>query len=438
MNERDQKGAVQGFTWLFIVSLLVRLFVPANGLDRLYSYDLLGGSPFLKIHPGTYMMLGATIIAPFIGKARLGKPYLAPVMALLATTALCGLSCILRSSTTALGLLIDNLICAAAGLFCLAQMGDEDKRMVFVSVMAGMALNCLLIFYEFFSHNVTFKPPIIYSAYYFRPYALLNHPLNNGLYLVAAIPAATLLRRPFYFTMGLAVFFLLATFASGARLASIVAVPPLFAAYLLASRRATTSSAATQRINLMLVAITSIALPLAIILALTSGFGYRFANSLFDVSAQSRVNVYALLAHLDTKSMMQGVGVEQMNLYASRLLDELVESPLVVAIFMFGLPLGLLFLGVMIYTLYEGARRADLSMKLLSVVFILVGAGNNVFVSKTPALLYALVLVYTSLSFSRIAESALKKPMTDADRRRALYAARRSGQASPAAVRLSN
>lgn len=432
MNKRT---TISAFTWLVIAALVVRLFVPANALDRVYSYDLVGGSLWLKIHPGSYMLFAAAFFALLSGKARLAAPYVRPILALLIVTALCGLSCILRGATTAIGLLVDNFLCTAAGLFCLSQLSDQDRRTVFSALMAGMVVNSLMLFYEFFSHNVTFKPPVVYSAYYFRPYALLNHPLNNGLYLVAGIPAATLLRRPFYFNMGLALLFLLATFASGARLASIVAVPTLIGAYVIASRRATRSSAVTQRINLMLVGITAMAIPLAIILALTSGFGYRFATSLFDVSAQTRVNVYTLLAHLDGTALLQGVGVQQMNIYATSLLNELVESPLVVAIFMFGAPLGLLFLGVMLYALYEAAIRADVSVKLMAIAFVVVGSGNNVFVGKTPALFYALALAYTSLAFVRRPEAAARaKGITDADRRRALYAARRAGLARPKAA----
>ena len=110
-----------------------------------------------------------------------------------------------------------------------------------------------------------------------------------------------------------------------------------------------------------------------------------------------------------------------MTLYASSLLNELVESPLVIAIFMFGLPLGLIYLGVMAYALYEGARTADLRVKILVIAFLLVGASNNVFVSKTPSLLYALVLVYGAAAFRR-SPDLKARAASDADRRRHRYA----------------
>ena len=421
--------------WLVMVALLVRLFVPANALDRFYNYDLNGGAAWMKIHPGSYLIFGLCLVILCRRKPSFRGPVRRTILALLGVVVGCGLSCVLRGATTALGLLVDNVLCAAAGLFCLSQLGRAGKRLVVCAILAGMTLNALMIFYELVSHAAVIKPPTTYSAYFFRPSGLLNHPLDNGLYLVAAIPAATLLRRPFYINMGLALIFLLATLAAGARLASIIAAPTLIVAGVLTARRAATTSPVRQRITLMLAITATIGLPLVLFIAAQSGLGYRFGGDLLDVSARTRWNVYALLAHLDGKSLLLGAGVDQMNLYASHLLNELVESPLVVAVFMFGLPLAIVYLGAMIYALYQGARLADLRVKVLAAAFVLVGAGNNVFVSKTSALLYALILVYGSLAFLP-ERAAAPRAMTDADRRKALYAARRWGTAFQGSRRL--
>ena len=417
-------GGSRAFAILFVFALVVRLFVPATALDRLYNYDLVGGAGWMKIHPGSYLIFACALFALVRRRAPLSRPSRGAIKVLLGMVAVCGLSCILRGSTTALGLLVDNPLCAAAGLLCLTQLDAEGKRLAVHAVLAGMGLNALLIFYEFFSRTTLFKSSVLHSAYFFRPSGLLNHPLDNGLYLTAAIAAASLIKQPLPTRVGLALLFFLATLGAGARVASIIALPTLLASFAAAARDETGASAKRQRMALLALAFTALALPLAVGVALGGGMGYRFAGALFDVSARTRLNVYALLTHLDPKTLMLGVGVDRMTLYAANLLNERVESPLVVAIFMFGLPLGLLYLGAMIYALYEGAKTGDLRVRLIALAFVVVGADNGVFVSKTPALLYALVLVYGALAFLPQTKPAFRS-VSDADRRRAAYAARR-------------
>ena len=310
MTDRRTSQGGRVFAATFALVLLVRLFVPGSVLDRLYNYDLVGGAPWMKIHPGTYMMLALAGLVLARRGPRLRLPFRRAVLALLTAAFVCALSCILRGSTTALGLLVDNMLCAAAGLFCLAHLDAPGMRLAVCAVLGCMTLNALMIFYEFAARTNVFKPVATYSAYFFRPTGLLNHPLDNGLYLIAAIPAATLLRRPLYVNMGLALIFLVASFAAGARLASILAGPTLIGAGLIAARQATQASPNRQRINLMLAIAAAVALPLALLLALEGGVGYRFGGDLLDVSARTRWNVYALVGHLDAKSLMLGAGVD--------------------------------------------------------------------------------------------------------------------------------
>jgi hypothetical protein len=377
---------VSTFGLFVITATLVRVFVLGSILDLFMPYTATGGFILAKISPGSYLLLAAAAWAMLRRPPPLDTGVVAALV--LASTAVIGLALAFLSKTSSAGFLIDAVLAASACAYAVSALTPHERLILARSLLIGLVCNAGLLAFEFATHVRLLPYP--YREELFRPTGLLSHPLLNGLFYAVSIPLAfvvgrTLLTRRLY-----AGVFLVATFISGARTASIVAAAVFVASLFLAFLR---ERRVTALVYLLLVALLS---PLFVMLGQASGLGYRLQNSLFDNSARTRINIYQLLKYLGPGSMWRGVGMDTLSDWSLRVLHERsVESSIVVAIFMFGAAFACIYLLMMLATMATAAWSSSWLGRLAVATFLVISATNNCLVSKDPALVFLVAAIFS-------------------------------------------
>jgi hypothetical protein len=186
---------------------------------------------------------------------------------------------------------------------------------------------------------------------------------------------------------------LLGAFASGARVASIVAAVSALSAIALHDWPSTSPQARFRMKAILLLAV-ALAIPAALIVLPSLGLFERFQNGLIDESALARVNIYRLFELVGWNEILFGAdigNIRRMALYHFDL--EFIESSLVMLVFQFGLigtVIFLLFLARTFITLLWGAGRYVL---IGTAAFFVIAFGNNSLSTKTPNVLMIMLLI---------------------------------------------
>jgi hypothetical protein len=362
-----------------------------------YNYDLtVGGSIFLKIHPGTYLL---GLCALWIGVA--GKSYDRRIrkaaLVIASTAVLMAVWCVSWGHTLSLGFLLDALFTAGLGLFCVSYLDENDQRGIFKIILFGVFVNGAVAMLEFATHTRLLPYP--YREPRFRPAALFSHPLTSGLIMATAVPLVMGLRNSMIMRGLMASFLIVAIMATGARMATIGSFGGFILAYAVAAKESggAGGDARRQMMAILQLIIVVLAIPTIVALSLLNGLGYRFAGTFFDESAKTRVDAFTLLRYMDAKTSWIGTGAEALIKNTHFLLGGRMESPFVIAAYQFGIPVALLFALFAGITFAILVRRSPLLM-LSAFVFFSVGLSNDALVGKTTLWMYALLLAATANS----------------------------------------
>jgi hypothetical protein len=377
---------------LFAAVVAVRIFTPNALLDQFYNYDLResGGSIVLKIHPGTYLLAICAFL--FAGMyVRDMKSYVASLqvggVALIAA-----IWCLMWGHSLSIGYLIDALFTAGLALFCYSRLQEEDHEGVFRLILSGVFVNAAIAMVEF-----ALKWRLIPYAYReptFRPAALFSHPLTSALVMATTVPVVMNLRRPLLLRAVLACFLMVAILATGARAATIGSLIAFTLSYLVVAKAAVGKSDPRHAIMAGLQAMmTTVMVPLVVVLAFLSGLGYRFASALMDDSGRTRLDAFTLLRYLDERTFWTGAGAETLLKNTRFLLGGRMESAIVVAVYQFGIPVALLFAGGCLLALRSVITRTSAVLTISALTFVGVGLSNDALVGKTSLWTFALVFL---------------------------------------------
>ena len=381
--------------FLVVVSALVRIFVPGGLLDLAWDYDTVShGSIFIKIHPGTYMLALSALVLWRQRRQPGGEVYLEAAAVLGGLTALCSVFGILVGSTEAFGFLIDVEFAASLLCFCLSRLPETDRQATLPYVLGAMAVQCVIDFGEWLTHLrlVPYKFSNSSGETVFRPTGLLGHPLTNGLYIVTSIPFIMLLRLPLFVRYGMVGFFAAAVFAAETRFSTVVAIPVCILIYLM-STRDTSVSRTRETARFLQVVMGATLGPLVVVLGLAGGFGERLATGIVDQSSQARLSVYSILKYLTPHEMMTGVGVKRAAVILAVRQNLIIESPVVQLVFLVGAPMMVLFFLALGWSLFRMVRGSNLLVWLGLIGFGIVASSNNGLVTKTPELLFLIMLM---------------------------------------------
>ena len=234
--------------------------------------------------------------------------------------------------------------------------------------------------------------PYPFEELSFRPTGLSETPLVLGLFNAVGISFVAASRWRGVAKASVIMIMLLGAFASGARVASIVAAASALSVIVLHDWPSTSPQARFCAED-DFAARHSLRRFVAPIVLLSLVSAERFQNGLVDESALARVNIYRLFELGDRmKFCLHRIGnIRRLALYHFDL--EFIESSLVMFVFQFGLfgtVVFLLFLARMFMALLSGAGRY---VMIGTAAFFVVAFGNNSLSTKTPNMLMVMLLI---------------------------------------------
>jgi hypothetical protein len=405
---------------LLVLAVVLYLAISALTLAKLgIPYDLPGGSPLVKLHPGTWVLLLASLLAladnghplAVLFRSLRQVPALATYLGCMGFVAVWA---VWRNGTSGAAFIVDTLWMPGLAWLVLLQYGPARHRRLLGGMLVLLGLNALIALAEFgvkapLVPRYALDESLVPDAGYFRSSALLGHPLANALVTVSLMPAAMLLHG--WRRWGLLLLLGLSLLAFGSRTALAVMLLVYLSALLamLALRAARGRYSYLQLtgglLAMMLVATAAVAM------VWLSGLGERiFANLTWDNSANVRLVALQALQHLDDFDWWIGVPPARIEEIALRLgLDlrfETIENFWVVLLMQFGLVGFVPFLLGLFVAMVHLWRRAAPPMRLALPVYLLVASGANTLASKSVSLTLLFVAALASAAWAAPARAA--------------------------------
>ena len=382
------------FFAIFAVLLLLRIFVPASLLDEFVNYDRSGGTIFEKFHPAALALslVFALVCAASVWSPRIRDPrVIKPSIWLIAGCVLTGAIQLYFGRTSGLAYLADSLMIGPlVALFMLA-LTDRERTNIGILIIAALVANDIVLILEYLTSSRLL--PYAQAEPFFRPTALLNHPLANGLVNATAVVFVLALPLPIRMRLFLMLMFVGACFVSGARFATISSViAAALGIWLLLheDRR-------RLRISWHVVALVFIQLAIVLGVVVYVLFELGFAKRMFllgfhDTSTQSRFTAFYILEVFPLRDLLVGAGPKSLAMVNAALGLRTIENPMVAIITQFGIVGCAIVLPLLLYFLFSLARCGNRLIFLTVVVFLITGSSNNTFASKGPTIAYIVAL----------------------------------------------
>lgn len=314
----------EGIAWdglgyrLAAASVVVQLVLSATLLAILgVNYNLPGGSPLVKFHPGTYLVAAsAACLAASQGGLRAATARLAwhapSYLVLCGAMALCAVMSILGSGVSGVSLFVENYIAAGLLGYALEALTRRQRQTIGRLMLLLCAVSAVIALGESATHAYLIAPRLgelpDNVPGEFRGVGLFDHPLSGAFMTMLAmllLPGARLAAGLKAAGMAL---FAVAMLGYGGRTALVTALGALGAMAALAILR----GAVMRRLSLGTVAATLAVLllgPAAAYLLLThTPIGERLvAHSYYDSSAEVRAVMWRVLDHLSLREALFGL-----------------------------------------------------------------------------------------------------------------------------------
>lgn len=373
-------------------------------------YDVPMGSFPAKIHPGTYVLVLATLSAWQAKGWRLDGLRMslqrAPLLhACLACMVSCFAWAVLRHGPSGLAFFIDTLMAPAIAGLLITSLPQVARLRILQVVMWLIVLNAALALGEYLM-RVHLVPGIKGSGEddpdaFFRATGLLGHPLTNAKVTVTALPFIGALPWALRWRVVAAVLLCLALLSFGGRTSLVMGalVYGSAGAAILLARMARGRFSYLQMTGGSVGLLLGMALIAAVVLG--TGLGDRvFHNFTWDNSADVRFLAWQTLTHFGGTDVWMGLPIDGIDHLAERVgIDmryEAIENFWVYMLLLLGITgflpfvLGLAMLAVHLI------QRSGLWQSLAVLVYVVVASGTNSLASKTISLLVLTVLVLTS------------------------------------------
>jgi hypothetical protein len=396
---------------LAILSVAVHLLVTGTVLAQMGDpYVMEGGSPFWKIHPGSYLSYAACLafgLGRLLDRGVPGTPPCRQDRLILGT--LCLLACtVYEVALTGLGnpvVLIDTFLPACMVGFVFTVARCRDLGCLRHILLVGFAVNAFLALGEsaLEAHVLT---PVVdgHTAFEtkgeFRALALYDHPLTGAAISVIGLLMASGLRSG-VIRLAYSMLMFAALIAFGGRLALATAVFALLCQQGVAVVRAILARHPSS-VFLLAAGAAALAVSCAVGLALLSGLGTRLQSHFYwDSSAQVRLAQWHLLDLLDSNEWLFGCArrdllqhVQVLNLGLGVPVIENFWLLMFASLGVLGFPLFLAGFWLLLSWHWKGAGGAGRS--ILAAILV-IASGSNSLARKSPLLLIA-VAATTSVS----------------------------------------
>jgi hypothetical protein len=390
----DNHAVLRYWFGLFCALVLLRFLLNANLLDKIVNYSADGGTIVTKIHPSTYGIFAVLIGTLASARIELGAWELRAIRSLMtfvAVMAAIAIFAVLLGHSGSIGYLVDSYLAACASAALMLFFPPEWRERLGSMILVYIAVSAGLGVIEFVLHRRFLPYP--YEELSFRPTGLSEHPLVLGLFSAVGINFVAATRWRGGAKAAAIAVMLLGAFASGARVASIVAGLSAVAAIVLHEWPSASAQTRLRMKSLMLLA-CALAVPAALIALPALGLFSRFQNGLIDESALARVNIYRLFDLVSWNEILFGADIANIRHLALFHFDlEFIESSLVMFIFQFGLFGTIIFLLFLLRTFWVLLSGAGRHVIIGAVAFFIIAFGNNSLSTKSPNILMITLLI---------------------------------------------
>jgi hypothetical protein len=375
-------------------AFIVRFAIPSQVLNAFMDYTSESGALYEKLHVGSYAIF---LLAPAV---LLSRPFF------LKTDEVERFRSLLRFTLWMLGIvaylvatgkpgssgfLVDTYIVAAVASLMMLALGEAYRRALGNVTLGLLILSGVIGIVE----AVTKSRFLPYERLEltFRPLGLTEHPLTLGALCATAVGFIPLTRWPLWVKVALVFLMLIATVASGARFSLLTAIAEALLMLILLPWPGLTRSQARRGKVVVLILSSVMGAVLTTVLA-SAGLLSRFGDTLFDDNFMSRVSIYEIFKYVGWNDILFGMrGDVLVALVASELKLPAIESAPVAVTLALGLPLALLFAGLLLWIVYRLLKGAPAAVWIASGGFLAAALSNNMLSVKTPTVAIFFVLL---------------------------------------------
>lgn len=382
-------------------ALLIEILLPGHLLDVFYEYSRPGGSPILKIHPGSYFILGvfAVIMAaqePLLFLRRQAKAQ-AWVLQFFLMISLISVIELVKFGTSGLAYMVDTLIVPSVMLMLMLNLTPEQRYTLAKLTLTIIFVNSCIAFVEFILKTRFLPNSDFTEAGFFRSSALFGHPLGNTLITAPSLPLIYMTdwskRRKFVFTCAS----IISLLCYGARAGFSIGLTSFcLAMFFYGSSQVLRNrlQATTLLLIMLFVALTGIGA--LVFIAASTDLGARiFERAYMDDSANTRILIFQVFDLLSPAQLWNGLPLSDILLLQEKYESlQYLENFWISILLALGIPIFILFCSSFLYFLY-GLRRGQPYLITFAVVtFIILASTNNSLSTKTPMLTLFTATVY--------------------------------------------
>ena len=404
---------------LTLSGLIVRLVLTQNmylisGID----YVRPGGSPLIKVHLGTYLILFAACLWVLgVGTKALGRHFHdhPSHLLFLSMMTLCMAHMVLNiGGDGALFVFVDTFICAGVVALLLTHASDDQRRVLAHVLLAVFVLNAIIAIGESVTHR-TLVPRLDFPLDDakvpiddWRGMALNDSSLSGammtqmGVFLVLAMRT-----RWTALLLALLVFSL---FSFGGRAALVVSIITLAMLLVGAIIRGLALRRLTRGIVTWFIG-TSLAVPVLIGLALATSIGDRAITHMMlnDDSAMARDLAWNILGLLDSDKILFGSSLQTVQDYINWLHVGEIENPWLDLFLTLGAVGSLYFLIGFVPFIVHLWRTGGLFGQLLVVTELIVASTSNSIGRKSPVLVVMVATIYACAAYTTRATNNVQR-----------------------------
>ncbi len=393
--------------WLLYGGILALMILPANLLVLLgIPYNLPGGSPFIKIHPSSYLIFlafGAYLAQRPFQQSLHGvaeqKPivWIYPLVASLVTVLT-----VIRFGISGVAFYIDGLIVPGVLAWLLLSESEAFRRGAFHLILVVIFLNAVLGIFEA-ATGMRLLPYLIagesHREEFFRSAALASHPLESAGRTVPVLLASLVL--PSRVFLILIPILLLGLLGFGSRSALIIGVVCLLILYqrdLMASIRSRTISVEKTMGSLLLGFLMFL---VSLLMIFSLDLGTRIIETLYwDQSASARVESILMLRHLSLEEWWFGSGPEGVkNLTQIRMGWFNFENFWVILLIQLGVIQLIFFTVAFLFWMAHLVQEAAFNIRLSALAFLIIASGSDILATKTTNLSILVVTVIGAMAY---------------------------------------
>jgi hypothetical protein len=359
-----------------------------------------GGNPIFKIHIYSYLLIFSSFYVIFkIGFQKAieliskNNNYLWFYLLSVLYVAVSGL---FNNGIGGMAYVVDTLLMPVFALFLAFNLNDDYRSKLIKLFFICLVINSSVAILEFILHK-NFIPRLA-PVWDFRSWAFLSHPLNNALItscLMFLVVYNFRIQKKLFFIM----FFVIALLSFGGRVGFILVALVLCFLSLKEMTRFIFHKTKFSYIDIIFIHLFMIFSFVFLAVAFQIGLGARIFGGLeMDGSAQTRLDVFLLFEYITMNELFWGVDKKFYLLVESILGVPTIENTWIAWLFQFGLVASLPLSSSLIYLLYC-LSKGSYYLKIVTVLFLIVCSANNSLSTKSPALMFYVLALYSSRVF---------------------------------------